>query len=234
MRILLRTLKTIALLLTSVPVMGQNLLQNGGFEQPVMPLGTFQYGLTNSGWRFSPGGSHGGSGITTVGSLFTYSQSVSDGQQMAFLQADGNTISQTFTIPGSGKYELSYFHAGRSVIGGNLTYSVLIDTNAIGTFSTTTSQSFSKISLQFDTTAGQHTITFVGVATAGSGFDQTAFFDAVKLVPVLSLTPIGFSAGKPLVGFTTEDGRSYTVQARFNADTGLWATVLQVPAGAAG
>ncbi len=163
---------------------GQDLIQNGSFESPAMSLGNYRYGVPVAGWTFSPASLHGGSGITTTQSLFTYDVNSGFGTQMAFLQADGNSISQSVTFPNTSRYALSFSYAGRTVIGGNLTFSVMVDNTTVGTFFSTTAQPFVKVGVQFDTTAGVHTLSFRGIDTQGFYLDQTAFIDRVQLVQV--------------------------------------------------
>ena len=149
-----------------------------------MSPGTYRYGVSDAGWTFSPASLHGGSGITTTQSLFTYDVNSGFGTQMAFLQADGSSISQSVPFPNASRYALSFAYAGRTVIGGNLTFSVPVDDTTVGTFFSTSAQPFVKVGLQFDTTAGVHTVSFRGIDTQGFYFDQTGFIDRVQLVQV--------------------------------------------------
>lgn len=172
------------LLTGSAGMQGQDLIQNGSFESPALGPGNYRYGVSGAGWTFSPASLHGGSGITTTQSLFTYDVNSGFGTQMAFLQADGNAISQSVIFPNSSRYALSFSYAGRTVIGGNLTFSVEVDNTTVGTFFSTTAQPFVKVGLQFDATEGTHTLSFRGIDTQGFYLDQTAFIDRVQLFQV--------------------------------------------------
>ena len=221
-----------AALLSFVSAGAAELLLNGGFESPRLASGTYVYGPTNAQWVFSPASLHGGSGITTSGSLFTYATGSTDGGQVAFLQADGNSIAQKVVLPLTGKYNLSYSHAGRSVIGGTLTYEVRLDDTVLGKFTTATGQPFSRVDLQFSAAAGSHTLAFVSTGVPGAAIDQTAFFDSVSLESDFKLVPIGFSNGSfPTVGFIAEAGQAYVVQVTSDISFGLWTTFHSVAPG---
>ena len=221
-----------AALLSFVSAGAAELLLNGGFESPRLASGTYVYGPTNAQWVFSPASLHGGSGITTSGSLFTYATGSTDGGQVAFLQADGNSIAQKVVLPLTGKYNLSYSHAGRSVIGGTLTYEVRLDDTVLGKFTTATGQPFSRVDLQFSAAAGSHTLAFVSTGVPGAAIDQTAFFDSVSLESDFKLVPIGFSNGSfPTVGFIAEAGQAYVVQVTSDISFGLWTTFQSVAPG---
>lgn len=222
----------VAALQTFVSVSAAQLLLNGGFESPQLAAGTYVYGATNAQWVFSPASNHGGAGITASGSLFTYATGSTDGGQVAFLQADGNSISQKVVLPLTGKYNLSYAHAGRSVIGGTLTYEVRLDDTVLGKFTTYTGQPFSHVDLQFSAVAGSHTLAFVSTGVPGTAIDQTAFFDSVSLESDFKLVPIGFSSGSfPVVGFVAEAGQAYVVQVTSDVTFGLWTTFQNVAPG---
>jgi hypothetical protein len=81
------------------------------------------------------------------------------------------------------------------VIGGNLTFSVLVDNTTVGTFFSTTAQPFVKVGLQFDATAGTHTLRFRGIDTQGFYLDQTAFIDRVQLYQVPEPGTAGLLSG---------------------------------------
>lgn len=222
----------IAALLDFATASAAELLLNGGFESPQLAATTYVYGPTNAQWVFSPASTHGGSGITTSGSLFTYSTGSTDGGQVAFLQADGNSIAQKVVLPLTGKYNLSYSHAGRSVIGGTLTYEVRLDETVLGKFTTYTGQPFSRVDLQFSATAGAHTLAFVSTGVPGTAIDQTAFFDSVSLESDFKLVPEGFSSSSfPVVGFVAEAGQSYVVQVTSDITFGPWTTLQTVAPG---
>jgi hypothetical protein len=174
-----------------VQIHGQNLVNDGSFESPVLGYGNFHYGNINgSGWRFITGresGGTGGSGITHLPSIWSTSLAPIAGNQVGLLQSVGSWISQSVTLPAVGIYELQYFHAGRNAfqtLGGDLTYSVKLDSTILGTFSTMTGQDFSPVTLRFTAPAGEHSLSFFAIDNGGLGPDQTAFIDAVHLIQV--------------------------------------------------
>ena len=190
-------------------VSAQNFVFNGSFESPALGFGNYQYGaIVGSGWAFMTSPTVGGSGITHVPSLWTGASgrppfSAPDGNQIAFLQSVGNSLSQTITLPSDGSYSMSYQHAGRSFFppvsgnpsqGGNLTYSILMDSVPLGTFSTTTDMPFTSIALTFAGTSGAHLFEFLAVSGGAETVDQTAFFDGVSVTAVPEPTAWPFAA----------------------------------------
>lgn len=174
------------------PTLGQNFVINGSFEAPAMGYNAYQYGpVAGSSWTFSPPGT-GGSGITSLPSLWSGAPgrppySAVDGTQVAFIQAAGNAMSQSITLPEDGTYRLSYYHAGRSFFpgqGGNLTYSIFLGGSNLGTFSTTTDMPFTPVSFTFDALSGSHLLEFVAISGGSETIDQTAFFDSLQLTTV--------------------------------------------------
>src|SRR5262249_58773035 len=88
------------------------------------------------------------------------SPSAVDGSQVAFLQSAGASFWQTITLPTNGLYTLAYFVAGRGS-GGNVTYSVLLDSATLITNATTVSgQTFTLQSVIFTATNGNHLLVF--------------------------------------------------------------------------
>ena len=99
-----------------------------------------------------------------------------DGTVVAGIQGV-SSLSQTLTLA-AGAYELTWADANRNGYGDNQSYSVAVDNQVLGTFSTVAGQGWSARSLTFSVGAGLHTLTFAGVNLGG---DRTSFIDAVQL-----------------------------------------------------
>jgi subtilase family serine protease len=149
-----------------------------GFEKPSVGTGTygaFQYQPSGSPWTFGAG-----AGVAGNGSGFTSGNpNAPDGTQVAFLQGFGSA-SQSVSFA-AGTYSLSFRAAQRG--NGNAssqTFQVLVDGTVRGTFTPTDTNyaTFTTSSFTFST-AGAHTITFVGIDP--DGLDNTAFIDSVRL-----------------------------------------------------
>lgn len=175
------------------------LLQNGGFESPYLGPSNWTYpGLTSY-----PGGVPPEDiiypdptldGWTYDNSALVNGQTGSDwfgpipptgfgGDQFAALQL-ASTLSQVFASPGS-ELTLSWLSGGRPNLygteGGDQTYLVELDGVTIGIFSTASGETFNLNSLGLgEVSAGLHTLTFQGLATA----DETAFLDNVSIATV--------------------------------------------------
>lgn len=111
-----------------------------------------------------------------------------------FMQGLGGAA-QSFTVPTSGTYRLTWWDAGRpagssggSSWSGNETYIVKINTTVVATMSTTSGQAFTrKSSATFNLVSGtSYTLTFLGTINA----DETAFIDGITL-----------STGSPTVSY---------------------------------
>jgi subtilase family serine protease len=163
------------------------LLSDPSFERVQLAAGTYQYNPIGSPWTFS-GQSPSGSGITTNGNAFTSGNpSAPNGNQVAFLQEYG-TISQTFFVTTSGNSTLTFSAAQRgNRNNGGENFEVLIDNVVVGTFKPT-STSYSTFSVLISLpAAGEHTIEFLGLDSAGG--DNTVFLDQIAIqppVPILS------------------------------------------------
>ena len=149
------------------------LLLNGSFETPALGSG-YQYTPSGAGvgWSFS-----GGSGIEGNGSAFA-AASAADGNQAAFIQSTGS-IAQTVNL-NAGSYALLFRAAQRSCCVSPYVQpiKVTVDGVQIGALVSPQSTSFAAFSVSFViSTAGAHTIAFIGTDTA----DKTTFIDAVTL-----------------------------------------------------
>jgi PKD repeat protein len=155
---------------------------DAGFEAVAVGAGQFRYAPTGSPWAFV-GGPTGGAGLAANNSPFTSGNPPApDGSQVAFLQGHGS-VSQS--IPGwtAGSYSLKFKAAQRGNFNhGGQNFGVLIDGSAVGTFTPSGTSYQDYETSAFTVTAGSHTIEFRGLNTAGG--DNTAFLDAVEIVPI--------------------------------------------------
>jgi len=107
-----------------------------------------------------------------------------DGSYYAFIQ-NGGSVNQQFTATDTGMFMINFLVAGRdgTVMPGNEAYEVLLDGNPIFTDSTTTAQPFtSRTTNPFSLIAGNlYSLSFHGLNLTGG--DNTAYIDAVSLVP---------------------------------------------------
>lgn len=150
---------------------------NPSFETPNLGNG-YQYNPSGASWTFS-GAPPSGSGLTGNGNGFTGGNpNAPSGTQVAFLQAQG-TITQAITNFQDGSYQVTFAAARRGNGGGNEDFQILLDTTLIGTFTPASTLYADLTTATFSTTAGTHTLKFVGLNTAGG--DNTAFIDNVRI-----------------------------------------------------
>src|SRR5882724_4239500 len=176
---------------------------NSGFETPALGSGAnaYQYHPTGSGWTFGPNSGFdsnnnivGGSGITGNNSGFTSSNPAApEGAQVAFLQGgSANFISQSLSGFQAGvNYTISFQAAQRGNFNaGGEDFDVYLDSTFLATFNPA-STSYALLSTPaFTTTAGAHTIKFVGRDSAG-GNGNTAFIDAVQITGTVGIADAG-------------------------------------------
>ena len=152
-------------------------LTNASFETPSV-AGGYQYNPIGGTWAFD-----GSSGIQSNGSAWG-APTAPDGTQTAFLQCHtGDTngsIFQVVSFKTAGTYTLNFQAALRaSPHNGAISFNVLVDNVAVGTFSPTTTTSFTSYSITSTvSTAGNHTVTFTAVSTST---DSSVFIDAVSI-----------------------------------------------------
>jgi RHS repeat-associated protein len=159
---------------------------NYGFESPSVGYGNFQYGPTGGAWTFAS------AGVSAAGSGFTSGTTVPEGAQVAFLQGAGSIISQSISGFQAGtNYVVTFAAAQRTNCcnAGGQDFQVYLDNTLLGTFHPA-SGSYADYSTQtFTTTAGAHTLKFVGVNSLGG--DHTAFIDNVRITG----SPVAAGAG---------------------------------------
>ena len=166
-----------------------NLILNGGFEAPVTTNYDYLTGVSG-GWTYA--GPNVGVISNTNGTAWFGGALPpgSIGNQFAFIQIAGSSISQSFTVTNAGVYSLNWLDAGRpDIYGGCCTgdqnYKVLVDGNLVGSYLTATGIGFTPefANLGF-LASGSHLLSFVGLGTSNSNFDQTAFIDDVNVSAV--------------------------------------------------
>jgi RHS repeat-associated protein len=132
-------------------------------------------GESGTGWTYSHV-SFGASGVSGNDSGYTGgADAAPEGSQVGFIQAYGY-ISQQANFS-AGTYTISFSAAQRS--GSSQDFEVFVDGNAVGTFTPSGSSYESDATSSFTVSAGMHTITFLGLDTAGG--DNTAFIDNVQV-----------------------------------------------------
>ncbi len=159
---------------------------NSGFETPVIGAGKFQYSPVGGTWTFGNTGSavNSGAGIAGNSSGFTSSNPLApEGAQVAFIQGKG-AISQTVSNWAAGNYAILFQAAQRAYStppGQDLT--IQVDGILVGKCTPTSAiyGGYYKTG-PFTVAQGNHTISFVGMNTAGG--DNTAFIDDIQVVSV--------------------------------------------------
>jgi hypothetical protein len=182
-----------------------NLITDGDFSTPGQGVGGYTYAPTGSPWTFSPLiGGVSGSGITYIPSAF---ENTPLNIQAGFLQTAGGSvsstdpasISQVFSAPAAGSYDLSFMYAGRTYDGGTTTFKVSVDGSSVFTVTPLSGQNFTPESLIVTLANGNHTLAFTSTAPV-IGYDETAFIGNVSLTAVPEPTTI-ISAALMLLPF---------------------------------
>jgi RHS repeat-associated protein len=191
---------------------------NMGFETPVVGAGNHQYGPVGGSWTFA-----GNSGISGNGSGFTFTNPAApEGVQIAFLQmGSASVISQSISgFLANTNYVVTFYAAQRANISqGGQDFDVYLDSTFVDTFRPT-GTSYSLYSTHaFTTTAGTHTLKFVG--RDSSGGDNTAFIDAVRLsVPSSStISLVAKTPGSAANSYTVTATTTYSIGQSFTATT---------------
>ena len=166
---------------TSLPI------NNNGFELPVQSANAFQYGPTNAGWSFL------GAGVSANNSGFTASNPPApERNQVAFLQGGSpSSISQAISgFQSNVSYVVRFFAAQRANFSnGGQDFQVFLDSVLLGVFRPSSMGYIDYSTSAFTTTAGTHTLKFVGLNTAGG--DNTAFIDNVRVTKAAGLAQPG-------------------------------------------
>ena len=158
-------------------------LVDGGFEQPALPVNSYQPDLSGMAWQFSgtAGISRNGSDLATN---WVVAQNAPQGVQTAYLQ-DAGSMSQTVYLD-AGSYQLSFLACQREINQpSNEEFQVWIDPNTpnalnVGTINPVNTIYNTYTSSPFTIAAGVHTIEFLGMLNPlGSG--NIAFVDVVSL-----------------------------------------------------
>jgi hypothetical protein len=153
-------------------------LTNGSFEATAIGDGQYVYPeATIDGWTYT-----GAALVGAVGRNDWYADSLplgQDGARFVALQ-DTATLSQAFVSTGSAAI-LTWVAAGRPYFGGyngDQTYTVLIDSVEVGTYSTVSGEAFGAHTVTLaGLSAGTHVLTFAGQV----GSDESAFLDKVSI-----------------------------------------------------
>ncbi len=152
---------------------------DSGFEQVQVGAGEFQYRPTGSPWSFSDG-----AGLAANGSGFTSGNPNAPlGNQVAFLEEQGGTISQAVNFTAAGFYVIDVSAAQRGNFGtSDEQVEVLVDGTVVDTLTPASIDYTTYTTASFNVTAGSHTISFFGVDP--SGVDYTALLDDADILAV--------------------------------------------------
>jgi hypothetical protein len=173
-------------LLGSVVCAQGAILTDGGFESPALANNTFQYAFPGSSWTFSPsaGVARGMFSPWAPGTGMT----IAEGQQFAFVQGNGASITQSLNFSSAGTYELSFLKSGRtyySSFDGDTTFDVLLGGNLLGHFGTTSDENWSPLArstVSFSVAAGSSVLQFINTTTTTSPHaDHSFFIDDVRV-----------------------------------------------------
>lgn len=149
-------------------------LADSGFEFAPLNPGKFQYNPIGLPWTFT-----GTAGVSSNNSAFTSGNPLApQASQVAFVQGLGR-ISQVASFP-AGFFTLSFRAAQRGNQPSVQTFQVLVDGGVVGSFNSLTGTTYSnQATSSFNTSSGNHTITFQG--TNLNGGDNTIFIDQLNV-----------------------------------------------------
>ena len=164
-----------------------NRIVNGGFEEPV--ISDYVPHMSTTGWSQTTDGSGNSSGFQRTGrTMSSEGAYTSEGDQTAYVRANGGVISKTFTLDAAGTYRLSFIQGQRLNYKGNLTTTVKLDGDDVYTTSLTEAESGEEFQLhetEVTLAAGDHTLEFK--VTGSNTLGAMMFIDDVRLVDVASL-----------------------------------------------
>ena len=159
---------------------------NLGFEIPVVGAGNFIYDPGEASWTFS-----GYSGISGNNSAFTSGNPPApEGVQVAFLQITPSVVSQAFVFQSGTSYTVTFAAAQSSSVGGNQDFQVFLDNTSLGIFHPSSTSYIDSSTMPFTTTAGAHTLKFVGLNSGGG--NNAALIDNVRISPAAPPASPGF------------------------------------------
>lgn len=161
---------------------------NPSFELPVAgpPLNYIEDPPTTSGvgWEFSgPAGAPNESGVQQNGSAF-HAPVTTNGQQTGWILNLGK-LSQSINFPKSGDYVLS-FKVAAAGAGGAPKEEIQVSLDGpLEKVTPTSTTSFTEVTIAFNTTAGNHTLSFTGAGPLSTGERANVFIDevAIKFLP---------------------------------------------------
>src|SRR5262249_36313878 len=138
-------------------------------------FGAWVFDPTGTPWTYS-----GGAGVTGNGSGFTGGNpNAPEGTQVAFLQQTGSFSQQVGGLA-AGTDQISFMAAQRANYqASRQDFQVLVDGTNLAKFTPSGTSYALYTTSAFTLSAGTHTISFVGLDTAGG--DNTVFLDSVAL-----------------------------------------------------
>lgn len=145
-------------------------ISNSGFETPSISSSPgYSYNPSGGSWTFSSL-----SGIVKNGGIFGNANAV-EGTQAAFIQQNGS-FQQTFNFPANAEYTIRFSAAQRP--GYQETFYIYCDNTIIGSYGyDQTNTDYGTFKFLFTTTAGNHTIKFVGT----KGTPDACFVDDIYI-----------------------------------------------------
>ena len=155
----------------------------------MLPAGYSGYAYAPSGSSWAFGGSSGsGSGLSGNGTAFTAGNPAApQGTQVAFLQAAGS-FSQSVAAWAAGSYTIAFLAAQRGNYQASAEdFAVSVDGVVVGRFRPAGTSYQQYTTASFAVGAGPHTVSFVGLDTAGG--DNTAFLDSVSVAVATAAVP---------------------------------------------
>lgn len=153
----------------------QNLIINGSFESPVEPANAFTVAVP-TGWS-------GGVWIAN-GNPYNWEPTPEDGNQYDDIgHGSSGPISQTFNVPVTGQYSLTWFD--NEAVGWEHSYTVSVTGNPTFSYDSISTGLWIAQSLSLTLNAGENTLVFQPTGGAGD-----TLIDNVSLVPFTPTTPI--------------------------------------------
>ena len=161
-----------------VDSVGMTGLANPSFETPDVGTDGYEYNPGGGSWTFSSD-----TGIGANGSPWD-APTAPAGTQFAFVQIQNGTDNGSFSqmcFCTAGTHTVSFEAALRGSNNGSISLNVLVDGTVVGTYSPTTTTSFTSYMTSSFTTisAANHTVEFEAVGT--TAVDATVFIDSVSL-----------------------------------------------------